>query len=526
MGRNTVNPPVELKESFEGETQLRYRFKKEFPFYAEQLLKIVPKTGSVTPFILNKAQLHIHKMLEKQKSDTGRVRALILKARQQGASTYIAGRFYWQVTQRLGVNAYVLSHAIDTTKKLFTMTRRYHENIPELFAQDTRAASATELSFGAMDSSYYVGTAGSKETGRGGTVHYFHGSEVAFWANADTHFGGVIQSVPGGLYARDTEIILESTANGVGGKFYELWDEASRGLGEYVAIFTPWFWQYEYQTEPPQGWDVHAPENADLLEVMEQHDLTSAQIYWMHTKQIELGSDWLFKQEYPATAEEAFQNSGDESFIPHNLVADAVSLKDGMEEIGAKVGACDPARFGSDRTGIGHRTGRRFNNLEYYDQMDTMEVAGLCKRYIQEHGLDRMFIDVNGLGAGVYDRLKEDGYGRVIRPVNFGSAAIQRDVYLNKRAECWGEMKKWLEEKPVEIPNLDALRRDLTAPQYGYDSKTRIKLESKEDMKKRGMSSPDGGDVLAMTFAEPVTPLLYSGHQSVKVITDYDELSY
>ena len=518
-----MTPPL---ETFKGEKELRKALKDDFPFYSSTALKIVPKYGSVEGFALNKAQEYIHKQLERQSRDAGKVRALILKARQMGCSTYIAGRYYWKVTQRKGVNAYVLSHAIDTTKKLFSMTRRFQENCPEIVFQETRAASSTELSFEKMDSSYYVGTAGSKETGRGGTVHYFHGSEVAFWGNADTHFAGVIQSVPGGLYAQDTEIILESTGNGMGGKFYELWCEAEKGFGDYIPIFTPWQWQYEYQTPPPKGWSIEDSSNKDLKEEMEFLGITVDQAYWMHNKRIELGDSWLFKQEYPATSEEAFQSPGDSSYIPHHLALEASLEKPDIEEIGAKVGACDPARFGKDATGIGYRTGRVFNHVELFFNMDTMETAGRCKKYIAEHGLDRMFVDTNGIGAGVYDRLVEDGYRKVVRPVNFGESAILNDIYCNKRAECWGEMRKWLEDKPAQIPNYDFLRRDLTAPQYGYDSRTRLKLESKDDMKRRGVDSPNAADVLAMTFAEPVTPLLHHGSDSVKVIRDYDILDY
>ncbi|MCP3663428.1 MAG: hypothetical protein GY696_13205, partial [Gammaproteobacteria bacterium] len=117
-----------------------------------------------------------------------------------------------------------------------------------------------------------------------------------------------------------------------------------------------------------------------------------------------------------------------------------------------------------------------------------------------------MFIDVGGLGAGVYDRLDEMGYGSRIVAVNFGGTPFDEERYVNKRAEMWGEMKDWLDdERGVDIPDDDALHADLTGPSYDYDSTSRIKLESKEAMRKRGVRSPDLGDGLALTFAEPVS---------------------
>ena len=107
----------------------------------------------------------------------------------------------------------------------------------------TGASSAKELYFDGLDSGYKVGTAGNKSVGRGTTIQYFHGSEVAFWPHASEHAKGILQAVPD---ARDTEIILESTGNGIGNYFHQQWQLAERGESEYQAIFVPWYWQTEY----------------------------------------------------------------------------------------------------------------------------------------------------------------------------------------------------------------------------------------------------------------------------------------
>src|SRR6185369_8828690 len=91
---------------------IKQRLKDDFIHYASKCLKIRTKSGSVEPFSLNKAQLHIHAELQRQKGETGKVRALVLKGRQQGVSTLIGGRFYHNVTHHFGTQAFILTHAL------------------------------------------------------------------------------------------------------------------------------------------------------------------------------------------------------------------------------------------------------------------------------------------------------------------------------------------------------------------------------------------------------------------------------
>jgi hypothetical protein len=164
----------------------------------------------------------------------------------------------------------------------------------------------------------------------------------------------------------------------------------------------------------------------------------------------------------------------------------------------------DPARFGSDRTVIAMRQGRQADILETLSGKDTMEVVGYVVRAIKKYAPDAVLIDIGGLGAGVYDRLREMGYSQC-QPVNAGEKAMDSDRYINKRAEMWDGLKQWLYAGGVSIPDEDAIQADLCGLQYSYDSRGRLKLESKEDSKKRGLRSPDNGDALAMTFALPIS---------------------
>lgn len=473
------------------------KLKDDFKYYAKRNLKIRSKNGQIVPLILNEAQEYAHSVIEGQRSKTGRVRVLILKGRQQGMSTYTEGRFYHKTTWRKGVQAFILTHEQQATDNLFSMVSRYHENSHT--QPSTARASTKELYFDKLDSGYKVGTAGTKGVGRSSTIQYFHGSEVAFWPNADEHVTGIFQAIPD---APDTEVILESTANGIGNLFHKMWQRAESGQSEFKAIFIPWYWQSEYCKEVPDGFKLDQEEEA----YKSAYNLTDCQMVWRRSKIYDdfHGDLSLFRQEYPATSTEAFMVSGEDSFISPDLVVGARKSKI-EEDYGAKILGVDPARFGNDLMAFCFRQGRKVHWFKTFSKKDTMEAVGLIAKEIRENQFDAVFIDIGGLGVGIYDRLIELGH-RKVYPVNFGSKATDDETYLNKRAEIWGEVKNWLKSLPVSVPDDDELHSDLISPRYSYDSMQRIKLEKKEEMRKRGVRSPDKGDALALTFSEPVAP--------------------
>lgn len=485
----------------------RLRLKDDFDFYARNCLHIRSKSGKVQQFRLNRAQQYIHERLEDQKARTGRVRALVLKGRQQGCSTYVGGRYYHRTTMSKGIRTFILTHEDQATQNLFEMVNRYHEHCPVFVRPSTGAANAKELFFDQLDSGYKVGTAGTKGVGRSSTIQLFHGSEVAFWPHADTHAAGVLQAVPD---EDGTEVVLESTANGIGNLFHQKWQDAERGIGDYIAIFVPWFWQEEYRKTVLADFELTAEE----AEYAALYELTLEQMAWRRNKIAELKDPNLFKQEYPATAAEAFQMSGHDSFIKPAIVAQA--RKNVREESGPLVIGFDPARFGDDGSALARRRGRKIPSVERRYKLTTMEGAGWIKQVIDTEKPARVFIDVGGLGVGIYDRLVEMGYGEIVRPVNFGSAPLEPPKLdekgkeigggpVNRRAEIWMASRDWLtQEGGVDIPDSDSLQGDACGPGYKYDSNSRVLLESKESMRSRGVPSPDEWDAVALTFAEPV----------------------
>ena len=482
------------------EIAIRQRLKDDFPHYASKCLNIRSKSGDIKKFELNKAQRYIHERVEEQRRLTGKVRALILKSRQQGCSSYIEGRFYWRVTHQKGLRAFILTHEEEATNNLFEMAKRYHDHCPTPVKPTTKTSNAKELIFDGLDSGYKLGTAGNKSVGRSSTIQFLHASEVAFFKHADEHAKGIMQTVPNEM---GTEIFIESTPNGVGNWFHQQWQLAESGQSDFIAIFVPWYWQDEYKRPLSEDFEL----SQDEIEIKELYKLSEEQIAWRRMKIIELsvnGIDGIkaFQQEYSCNAAEGFILSGEDSYIRPDIVMQARKAKD-IEAIGKLIIGVDPARFGDDRTAIIRRQGRVASKLETHIKKSTMEVANICNKIILDEEPYKMCIDIGGLGAGVYDRLIELGHEKVVVPVNGGESPFNPDLYLNKRAEMWAEMRQWLTDAPCSIPDDNALHSDLCGLRYSFDSKTRLVLEKKENLKKRGLRSCDTSDSLSLTFAIP-----------------------
>ena len=488
----------------------RIRLMTDFEFYARNCLMIRTKEHGLQPLKLNQAQQYIHDRLQEQLEETGKVRAIILKGRQQGASTYTEGRYLWRVTHNKGVRAFILAHETDSTNSLFEMTERYYDNLPEFVKPSAGAANAKELHFDKLDSGYKIGTAGNKAVGRSQTIQYFHGSEVAFWQNASEHTKGVLQAIPSG---NGSEVILESTANGVGNYFHQQWKAAEKGLSEFIPIFVPWYWQDEYRRDA-DGLTLTDEER----ELKETYDLDDEQIAWRRNKIFELSTDGQdgetsFKQEYPMNAAEAFQVTGGGTTLinaDHCLKARAENHNGN----GPLVVGVDPSR-GGDRFAIIKRQGRKLYDEESYigTECDALgKNVAICKRILDTEcpiagkRPDKMFIDF-GSGADIVDRLHELGYEDRVKSVHFGATPLDNVKYKNKRNEIWQLMADWLTDEtlPVDIPDSDEIQADLCACPYDRDSNDRKVMWPKEKIKDKFGFSPDYGDAAALTFSEPVS---------------------
>jgi len=193
----------------------------------------------------------------------------------------------------------------------------------------------------------------------------------------------------------------------------------------------------------------------------------------------------------------------------------------------ARVLGVDVARYGDDKSTVYMRQGLAAWKLGEWRGVDLMTLAGLVMQYEDQYKTDATFIDL-GMGAGVVDRMRQSGRNPI--GVHFGSKSTNPQCF-NKRSQMWVETKKWLESGGA-VPQDIGLREDLVSQEYFFTAKDQIQLVKKEDMKKLGLASPDDGDGLALTFAEPVRPrsalqrarAMYRGNVN-RVQTDYDVLA-
>lgn len=499
----------------------------DFEFFGKTCLKIRTKSGEIAPFEFNDAQRELDRRLEQQKAEKGFVRAIILKGRQQGISTYTAARFYHRAATRSGVGVYILAHEQSASDNLFGLVDRYQRNNP--IAPHVGTSNIKELVFDQLDSSYVVATAGTKAGGRSRAVSLFHGSEVAFWANAHDHFAASVQGVP---LMPDTEVILESTSAGAGGEFYERCSDAEAGRGDYILVFLAWWLSREYSREPEVGFTLSS--EADDGEMSEQEyadifKLSNAQMAWRRAKILELRSPLLFQREYPATPSEAWTAPpGHEPFISSIHVLRA--RKRTTKGCGPLIIGVDPASLGGDRFSAAGRRGPAVEFCRYRNKLDHNEGTAWCKQMIDDLKPARMNIDTGNIGVAIVTNLKALGpkYAEIVRGVNFGATSQAKTAQpkvpgpANRRAEMWQRSLDWLKsEDQPSLPDDDALQADATGPRIKPKLNGDFLLESKEDMRKRGVRSPDGWDSVVLTFA---TNEYFADYATPQQVTQFGEI--
>ncbi len=199
-----------------------------------------------------------------------------------------------------------------------------------------------------------------------------------------------------------------------------------------------------------------------------------------------------------------FPDTGTDALIPLSWV-EAAAQRD-IEPTEPIELACDVARFGDDETVIGGRAGRFYRMVYNEHDQDLMRTCGEVVRALSDTGASVARIDEIGVGAGVLDRLVE--LERPVEGINAGKPANDPERFVNARAEMfWGLRERFdPREAAIDIdPDDDELHSQLASIKYKVDSRGRIQIESKEDMKKRGLASPDRADTLAMAFYKPAS---------------------
>lgn len=201
-----------------------------------------------------------------------------------------------------------------------------------------------------------------------------------------------------------------------------------------------------------------------------------------------------------------FPRAGTNQFIGSDIIESCAKyVAEGYEGLEKLLGV-DVARFGEDQSVITRRQGRKVHQPKKYRGLDTMQLAAKVVEEIDGYKPDAVFIDGVGVGSGVVDRVKQLRPSANIIEVNAGQIAHDPSKYFNKRAEMWGRVRDYL-KAGAELPKDNELQEELQAVEYGFSPKQQIQIEKKEDMKARGLSSPDCADSLCLTFAETIIKL-------------------
>jgi len=318
-----------------------YRIKNDREWYIENFLKIRDKKSQLIPFKLNHAQRIVMEKIKQCEKEKKLKRFIVLKARQMGLSTLFEGLIFHDTANNPFRNSLIIAHEEPASVNLFNMSKLYYENLPDVIRPMKKYSNGKVLSFEnptidekekennpGLRSKITIATAGSGEVGRSATINNLHASEVAFFPDAKQTMLGLLQSVPDEL---NTLVVLESTANGVGDWFHEMWQKAVKGENDFIPIFLPWFIDPLYTrpfrsdeekeqfideinlvTYDANGNELHTYE----YELMNKFNLTYEQLNWRRFTIANKcqGDESLFMQEYPATPEEAFISSGRPKF--------------------------------------------------------------------------------------------------------------------------------------------------------------------------------------------------------------------
>lgn len=304
--------------------------------YIEKNLKVATEDDPplIVPFRLNPVQRVYHAKKEAIESPrTSGKRILTLKSRRMGITTYEQGVSYAKVKTQTGARCVTVAQSEDAVTTIFEMVKLFHKEDPN-FVKPSRD-NETTLAYASLRSKFSVSTANGTAVKRGDTLHRVHGSEVAFWDHNERSAQNLIASLD--KAANRGEMILESTANGPSGLFYDLWTEAQSKKDRWRGIFLGWYLDSR-NSIPISNLEfdrIMDTLTADELQLVDQFSCNANQLAW---RREQMGSTEtsreIFKQEYPAVPEEAFIATGNSCFNQKIIDQLALACKEPVEDDG------------------------------------------------------------------------------------------------------------------------------------------------------------------------------------------------
>ena len=300
------------------------------------------RMGKIVPFTMNAVQEDLARRIEARRAAGKPGRFVVLKARRMGISTLVEGTIAHRCMTQKDRKARIIAHDEDSTDTIFAILKTFWERMPDGHGEEDALRPATRRNndrrlwmthpldeSAGLNSDIRVSPAMSRDAARSTEIHYFHGSEVGYWPDAKALMGGLMP-----ILSDDPEtlVVMESTANGVGGWFYDKFWEAFTGKDkkgrpvdtDWIGVFYPWHFMPNYTRPLPEGMTAEvALDRFDdtLREMVVKHDLSMEQAWWAYKTWIDkLGRDWTwFKQEFPSNPEEAFAFSGRKAFDSERL---------------------------------------------------------------------------------------------------------------------------------------------------------------------------------------------------------------
>ena len=223
-----------------------------------------------------------------------------------------------------------------------------------------------------------------------------------------------------------------------------------------------------------------------------------------------------------------FPDSATDSLFELKWIESAMQ-REGVNEDGPCVIAADIARFGSDETVLAVRRGDRVTHIKTYRGLNTMQVAERIQALARAERAEIVTVDEVGIGAGVVDRLSEEGLAGLV-PVQFGARPLRTltaHQFLNLRAQTYWALRERMREGHIALPHDAVLSAQLSNLRYHYTQTGQIQIESKDDMRRRGLSSPDKADAIALLFGPsaefyaarlPQNPALHTGNRTMRAV--------
>jgi len=282
-------------------------------YFFDTELKIITKEGTLVNLNVNSVQIDFIKEFVKLYNSSKPVRILVLKARQMGATTITSALNFWHTIFHPYKTGFILTHDDDAKDHVFTISKRFLNYLTEELKPTQKYSNKKELAFQTPDgkglnSQLQVDIASPDVVSK--TIHFFHGSEVSRWNKDAESYVAAMQMISDHA---DSVVVLESTANGMGGTFYELWQDAKAGRNDFTPLFYPWFKMDVYRKRKPHSFIF----DDDLVIIKEKYKLSNDQMFfyaWTLRNKCNNNMD-LMRQEYPCNDKECFLASGRNAFV-------------------------------------------------------------------------------------------------------------------------------------------------------------------------------------------------------------------